>query len=149
MFLQNLHLHNFGTGKENKGYLVFKEILSKRNFGNLMAKNLIQQYIFIFSVSNTQAINGQNIQYTIRTHISLLMRYRSLENEYAKLDLGLLLKPHSMTKIGNISSMEMRYIVLVVHIYTFVIRQHWKNCPTFYYMTYLSFLNPRSFRFLS
>ena len=47
------------------------------------------------------------------------MRYRSLENEYAKLDLGLLLKPHSMTKIGNIgSSMEMRYIVLVVHIYT-------------------------------
>ena len=40
----------------------------------------------------------------IHTHISLLMRYRSLENEYAKLDLGLLLKPHSMTKIGNISN---------------------------------------------
>ena len=59
----------------------------------------------------------------IRTHISLLMRYRSLENEYAKLDLGLLLKPHSMTKIGNISSsMEMRYIVLVVVlVYTSVI----------------------------
>ena len=59
----------------------------------------------------------------IRTHISLLMRYRSLENEYAKLDLGLLLKPHSMTKIGNISiSMEMRYIVLVVIlVYTSVI----------------------------
>ena len=133
MFLQNLHLHNFGTGKENKGYLVFKEILSKRNFENLRAKNLIQQqYIFIFSVSNTQAINGQNIQYTIRTHISLLMRYRSLENEYAKLDLGLLLKPHSMTKIGNInSSMEMRY--MVSSIYTSVIRQHWKYCPTYQY----------------
>ena len=60
----------------------------------------------------------------IRTHISLLMRYRSLENEYAKLDLGLLLKPHSMTKIGNISSssIEMRYIVLVVVlVYTSVI----------------------------
>ena len=59
----------------------------------------------------------------IRTHISLLMRYRSLENEYAKLDLGLLLKPHSMTKIGSISSsMEIRYIVLVVVlVYTSVI----------------------------
>ena len=34
------------------------------------------------------------------------MRYRSLENEYAKLDLGLLLKPHSMTKIGNINGNE-------------------------------------------
>ena len=76
----------------------------------------------------------------IRTHISLLMRYRSLENEYAKLDLGLLLKPHSMTKIRNISSSG-------TCIY-FCHRQHWKNCPTFYYMTYLIFLNTGSFMFL-
>ena len=84
----------------------------------------------------------------IRTHISLLMRYRSLENEYAKLDLGLLLKPHSMTKIGNINGNEIhsnsssKYNILLSSDSIGKIVLHITM-----YMTYLSFLNPGSFRF--